>query len=92
MEQGNQTEDIDKKIQMSTLLDRPLYQESPGTLPVHLQHHLPVMVHYTDPFAVLWVESGSLQNSRQKPTVQDIKGLGLIQIDQCSFSAVFYSL
>ena len=47
------------------------------------------MVHYASPSVELWFESGGLENSRHKPMVNLIEGLGLIKIDQRSFSAVF---
>ena len=42
-----------------------------------------LVVHHANPFAEPWFKSGSFQNSHQEPMVNPIKGLRLIQIDQC---------
>ena len=63
MEQGFQSQDIEKRKWGATLPDVPLDRASPWALPIHLHYPLWVMVHYAVPFAELWLESGSLQNS-----------------------------
>ena len=88
-EQGLQSENIEKRRQYATRPDRTLNFKSLRALPVHLHYCLQVVVHHTNPFAELRLESGGLQNSCQEPMVNPIKDLGLIQIDQRSFSAVF---
>ena len=65
-EQGLQSEDIEKRRQEATLLGRSLGRESLWALPVHLHHSLRVVIHHANPSAELRLESGSLQNSRQK--------------------------
>ena len=78
MEQGLQSEDIEKRRQGATLLDRPLNSERLQAIPVHLHHRLLVVVYHANPFAELWFESGDLQNSRQEPMINTVVGLGLI--------------
>ena len=86
-DEGFQSEDIQKMRQRTTLLDQPFVRESPWVLPVHLHHCLQVVVHHANLF-----ESNGLQNSYQKPMVNPIEGLGLIQIDQHGFGAIFWPL
>ena len=83
------SKDIEKRCQEATLLDLPLECECLRMLCIHLYHHLGVVVQHPDPFAELWFEPSGLQNRCQKLMVHPIEGLGLIQIDQCSFSVVF---
>ena len=45
--------------------------------------------YHANPFAELRLESGGFQNTRQEQMVDSIEDLGLIQIDQRCFSAVF---
>ena len=87
-EQGFQSKDI-KRRQEATLPDQSLNHESLQVIPIHMHHCLRVVVHHANPFAELWFESGSFQNSCQEPIVNPIKGLGLIQIDQRGFDAIF---
>ena len=77
-EEGLQSEDIEKRRQRTALLDRTLDRERPRTPSVHLHHCLWVVIHHANPSAELRLESGSLQNSHQKPMVNPVKGLGLI--------------
>ena len=89
MEQGLQSEDIEKRRQGATLPDRLLERERLRILPVHRHHCLRVVVQHADPFAELRFESGGLQNRHQKLMVYLIEDLGLIQIDQRGFGVVF---
>ena len=73
-----QSEDIEKRRQGATLRDQPFDYERLRTLPVYLHHRLRVVVYHTNPNPELWLESGGLQNSRQEPMVNPIKGLGVI--------------
>ena len=68
----------EKRRQGAALPDRTLDRERPRTPSVHLHHCLRVVVHHSNSSAELRLESGSLQNSRQKPMVNPIKGLCLI--------------
>ena len=77
-QEGLQREDIKKRRQRAALPDRTFDRERPRTLSVHLHHCLRVVVHHANPSAELWLESGSLQNSGQKPMVNPIEGLGLM--------------
>ena len=77
-EQGLQSEDIEMRRQGAALPDRTLDSERPRTPSVHLHNCLRVVVHHVNPSAKLRFESGSLRNSRQKPMVNPIEGLGLI--------------
>ena len=61
-----------------SLRSEDIDRECPRTSSVHLHHCLRVVVHHANPSAELRLESGSLQNSRQKPMVNPIEGLGLI--------------
>ena len=62
------------------LIPKPTKQGllSPWKPSFHMHHCLMVVVHHANPSAELRVEFGSLQNSRQKPMVNPIEGLGLI--------------
>ena len=77
-EQGLQSEDIEKRRHGAALPDRTLDCEHSRTPSVHLHLCLRVVVHHANPSAELQFASGSLQNSRQKPMVNPIEGLGLI--------------
>ena len=77
-QEGLQREDIEKRRQRAALPDRTLDRERPRKPSVHLHHCLRVVVHHANPSAELRFESGSLQNSGQKPMVNPIEGLGLI--------------
>ena len=68
----------EKWRQEAALPDRTLDHEHPRTPSVHLCHYLRVVVHHANLSAELRFESGSLQNSRQKPMVNPIEGLGPI--------------
>ena len=70
--------DIEKRRQGAALPDRMFDREGLRTPSVHLHHCLRVVVHHVNPSAELRLESSSLQNSRQKPMVNPIEGLGLI--------------
>ena len=78
MEQGLQSEDIEKRRQRAALRDRSLNRENPRMPSVHLHQCLRVVLHHANPSAEFRLESGSLQNRRQKPIVNPIEGLVLI--------------
>ena len=71
--QGLQSEDLEQRKQRTALPD-----QTPLNVSRNLHHCLGVVVHHANPSAELRFESGSLQNSRQKPIVNPVEGLGLL--------------
>ena len=79
MEQRLQSKDIEKRWGNPARPTAWLWKSPSFSCSLH--HCLRVIVHHANPFVELWFKSSGFQNICQKPMVNTIKGLELIQID-----------